>query len=89
MASVYVYILRSSKTGKYYCGQTKNLNERLVRHNQGREKYTKTGTPWTLVHKVELSNRNQAVALERKVKKRGIARFLQDRNLAPDVDRQG
>ncbi|MDD3723564.1 MAG: GIY-YIG nuclease family protein, partial [Lutibacter sp.] len=37
---MFVYILQSELTGKYYCGQTQNLQHRLLRHNNGLEKYT-------------------------------------------------
>ena len=46
----FVYILYSEKTDRYYVGQTQNLDERLVRHNTGRNKSTKPGIPLTLVH---------------------------------------
>jgi putative endonuclease len=42
----YTYILRSKTTGKYYCGQTNNMSDRILRHNSGRNKYTKHGVPW-------------------------------------------
>lgn len=75
---MYVYILKSITTNKYYCGQTKDLENRLNVHNSGRAKYTKHGTPWVLVHQVKVENRKVAVQLERKIKNRGIQRFLED-----------
>ena len=73
---MHVYILYSGSLKKYYVGQTNNLNERIERHNKGREKYTKTGTPWSLVWKRKCENRSEAMQLERKIKKRGASRFL-------------
>ena len=75
---MFVYILKSESTNKYYCGQTKDLDTRFKRHNAGREKYTKSGVPWSLEHKIEVKDRSEAVVLERKIKKRGIKRFLID-----------
>jgi putative endonuclease len=75
---MYVYILQSEKTGRYYCGQTQDLSHRLVRHNHGLEKATKNGTPWKIVHFIEVDSRSEAVRIETKIKKRGFKRFLLD-----------
>ena len=76
----YVYILRSKKTGRYYCGQTVNLARRLSQHNDPDNKFTKTTSrypgPWELVEKYQCDSRSEALKLERKIKKRGIKRFL-------------
>ncbi|MGE5671793.1 MAG: GIY-YIG nuclease family protein [Fibrobacterota bacterium] len=45
----YVYILYSASLGKYYKGQTNDLQNRLYRHNNKQEKATSFGVPWTLV----------------------------------------
>ena len=76
-----IYILKSESTNKYYCGQTKDFDNRLKRHNEGREKYTKSSVPWLLVHKIAVRDRSEGVALERKIKKRGIKRFLADNHI--------
>ena len=78
---MYVYILKSQKTDKYYCGQTKDLNTRLRNHNSGNGKYTKNGVPWMILHQIKVTDRKAAVQLERKIKKRGIRRFLEDNHL--------
>ncbi|QYH39290.1 GIY-YIG nuclease family protein [Algoriphagus sp. NBT04N3] len=36
-----VYILFSERLGKYYVGQTSDLDKRLKRHNSGRERFTR------------------------------------------------
>jgi len=41
-----VYILFSSKTGKYYIGSTDNLEGRLKHHNAGSTSSTKSGAPF-------------------------------------------
>ena len=74
----YTYILFSKKLGKFYVGQTENLTQRIIDHNVGRTKYAKKGIPWKLVYFFELSNRPEAVRLEKKIKSRGIKRFLSD-----------
>jgi putative endonuclease len=49
----YTYILFSEKLNKHYIGQTTNVENRLKRHNNHQEKYTKKGTPWKLLFAIE------------------------------------
>ena len=44
----FVYILFSPKLDKYYVGSTTDLSRRLEEHNRGKERFTKTGIPWSL-----------------------------------------
>lgn len=76
-----VYILYSISLGKYYVGQTRDINNRILQHNSGKGNYTSKGIPWELIHTFECINRSEAVQLELKIKKRGIQRYLQDNNL--------
>ena len=76
-----VYILYSNKRNSYYVGSTGNFIDRLERHNQGRSIYTKTGTPWFLVYKIDFKSRSEALELEKRIKKRGIKRYLLDNNI--------
>ncbi|EAZ80850.1 GIY-YIG nuclease family protein [Algoriphagus machipongonensis] len=71
-----VYILFSDKLGKYYVGQTRDLNSRLSRHNQGRERFTRTGCPWKLIHSIYCNSRSEAMILEKKIKNLGAKRYL-------------
>ena len=64
----YVYIIQSEKDGSYYIGSTKDLAERLERHNQGRSKYTKGKTPWELVYHEEFPDRSSAMKREEEIK---------------------
>jgi putative endonuclease len=73
----FVYILYSPTLDRYYVGQTQDLEERLGRHNSGRNKSTKGGIPWTMVHFQEFSSRNEAMERERKVKNIGSRRYLE------------
>ncbi len=38
----FVYLIESLKNGQYYVGQTQDLEERIKRHNQGRNIYYET-----------------------------------------------
>ena len=73
-----VYILYSKISSKYYVGQTANIDKRLKRHNQGIVPSTKGGAPWELVLQIKVSDRSEALILERKIKKRGAKRYLND-----------
>jgi putative endonuclease len=76
----HVYILQSQKTFKYYCGQTDNLEQRLLRHNSGEVKSTKHGMPWVVVKYVETESRAASMNLERFIKARDIGRWLLENN---------
>src|SRR2546422_5457821 len=61
----YVYVLRSSQTGRRYVGSCENVDERLRRHNAGHSKATRHGIPWILVHSACFTNRAEAARKER------------------------
>ena len=73
-----VYIVYSQKRSRYYVGQTDNIKERLIRHNKGLVPSTKTGVPWNLVFTLKVENRSEALILEKKIKKRGAKRYIED-----------
>ena len=73
-----VYILHSEKHRRYYTGMTSDLAQRLLAHNEARNKSTANGIPWKLVWSSVSLPKTDALSLERKIKKRGAAGFLQD-----------
>ncbi len=77
-----VYILRSETSGRYYCGQTSNLNGRVAQHNDPKYRGSLTTKrfpgPWRVVWERPFATRGEALKLERKIKKRGIGRYLAD-----------
>ncbi|MCA6455767.1 MAG: GIY-YIG nuclease family protein [Chitinophagaceae bacterium] len=76
-----VYILFSVTLQKYYVGQTSQLGNRLDDHNSGKAAFTSKGIPWKIVHYFPCATRSEAVRLEASIKKRGIKRYLQDKNI--------
>ena len=64
----YVYILRSKVNGKFYIGSSRNLEDRIRRHNSGRCAYTKKYLPWKLEYFEIYSTREEAVRRERYLK---------------------
>ena len=61
----YCYVLRSRQTGRRYVGSSKDLSERIRRHNAGDSKATKHGVPWILVHSESFATRSEAAQRER------------------------
>ncbi|HET8574917.1 MAG TPA: GIY-YIG nuclease family protein [Candidatus Paceibacterota bacterium] len=55
-----VYILRN-KIGKIYIGQTKDVNKRVLVHNETGTGYTSKYRPWELVYKEKYSTRSEAM----------------------------
>ncbi|GGE11608.1 GIY-YIG nuclease family protein [Psychroflexus salis] len=45
----YTYILFSEKLNKHYIGQTNHVQNRLKKHNNRYQKFTKKGVPWMLI----------------------------------------
>jgi len=72
----YVYILFSKSSGKYYCGQTNNLYNRILQHNNGESLSTKSSVPWILIGVLVFDNRTEAMKKEKAIKLRGIKRWL-------------
>jgi putative endonuclease len=71
-----VYILQSESTGRYYCGNTDDLERSLRQHNDPEYHGSKTtkrfNGPWQTVWSEEMATRSEAMMRERKIKKRGI-----------------
>ena len=80
----YVYILESRRSNKYYIGQTENLENRLIRHNKGRNISTRSDIPWELRWWKEFDTRSEAIKEEKKLKlikkREGIKRYVIENN---------
>ncbi|MCU0343527.1 MAG: GIY-YIG nuclease family protein [Ignavibacterium sp.] len=63
-----VYIIYSSNTNFYYIGHTNNLDDRLKRHNQNRNKFTKGKGPWEIIVSRSCKSKSEAYQLELKLK---------------------
>ena len=63
-----VYIIYSEKNKMYYIGHTNNLEDRLIRHNSNRNKFTKNKGPWKIIKTVKCSTKSEAYKLELKLK---------------------
>ncbi|MBI9086392.1 MAG: GIY-YIG nuclease family protein [Desulfobacterales bacterium] len=88
----HVYILQSQSTGRYYCGHTDDLARRIHQHNDPDYRGSRTTKvfqgPWELVWSQALEIRGEAMRAERRIKKRGIGRFLKDQSkMRPELSR--
>ena len=72
----YVYILRSLKNGKLYYGHAEDVTIRVERHNACREKYTKSGVPWELIHQESYLTRGEAMKREKYLKKLKSPKYI-------------
>ena len=64
----YTYIIYSKTLDKYYVGHTKDLNERIARHNRGGNKYTSKGQPWEIAYFKNFETKELAYKRERQIK---------------------
>ena len=64
----YLYILESILTKRYYVGCTNNIQKRLIEHNSGKSRYTKTALPWKLIYQECYNNLAEARNREKQIK---------------------
>ena len=72
----FVYILQSQLTGRYYVGQSKNVEERVAYHNANYSKSLKNRGPWKLIHVEKYPTRGEAVRREIQIKKQKDRRYI-------------
>ena len=67
----YVYILKTLRGyyKKSYVGYTKNITERLVKHNKSQGAKSTRGYKWKIVYKKRFSTKSKAMAFEYLLKK--------------------
>jgi len=75
--SFFLYILQSEITGRFYIGQTQNLQERVAYHNADYSRALKNRGPWKLLYSEEFGSRSEAVRRERYIKRQKDRRFIE------------
>ena len=83
-----VYILWSEKLSRYYIGQTENIEERLVKHNtidKDRNDFTQKGIPWNLCFTIDCKSREQAIKIERQIKKMKSKKYIDNLRKYPEM----
>jgi putative endonuclease len=69
----FVYILISLKDKRFYTGLTNNVEKRILQHNNGVVRSTKSRRPFVLIHTESFATRKEAAARE-KFLKSGVGR---------------
>ena len=76
----YVYVLWSEKLKKRYVGSTGDVDKRIIQHKKGKNRFTKGGIPWKLVHKEEYESlslaRKREVFLKSSVGRNWLDNYL-------------
>ena len=68
MPKVFVYLMKSERTGERYVGLTGDMPTRLAAYNAGQNKSTARARPWVLVTLIQFSDESTAARFERYVK---------------------
>jgi putative endonuclease len=74
----YVYIIYSQSKERYYIGYTHDLDLRLIHHNEGWTKSTKSGIPWKLVYSEKFESRSQAMKREKEIKRMKSRQYIEN-----------
>jgi putative endonuclease len=75
----YVYVLRSTRDGKFYVGYTKDVRKRLELHNSGQVESTKRRTPLELIYWEGCINQQDATKREKYLKSSWGKRYIKNR----------
>jgi putative endonuclease len=67
-APCFVYVLLGVSRAVTYVGWTKNLEQRLARHNKGSGARTTRGSQWRLVYAEKHATRGEALSREHALK---------------------
>lgn len=78
-----VYILFSIKLNRFYVGYTSlTIEERLNYHLSNHKGFTAKAKDWEVVWTKIINSKSEALTLEKKIKKRGAKRFIDDSYIA-------
>ena len=73
----YTYILYSESRNRYYIGSTVDLRVRILQHNSGTTKSTKSGIPWKIVYIETFDTYSLAAARESQIKKKKSRKYIE------------
>ena len=77
----YVYLLKNSVSNKLYFGYTTNIRQRVIDHNKGKTRTTKTKGKWILVYYEAYFNKKDATQREWNLKHQGRQRDFLKSNI--------
>ena len=75
----YVYVLLSEKDNQFYTGYSSNLNDRIIRHNEGKVDSTKNRRPLRLIYWEGCLNQQDATRREKYLKSGNGKIYLKNR----------
>ena len=75
----YVYVIQSKKDKQFYTGFTRDLENRIREHNEGRVSSTKERGPFELIYYEACLNEQDALAREKYLKSGMGKRYLKNR----------
>ena len=75
----FVYVLESSKDKNFYVGYSKELKQRVEKHNRGLVPATKQRQPLRLVYYEACLSKNDAIRREKYLKTGWGKRFIKNR----------
>jgi putative endonuclease len=75
----YVYVIQSKKDKQFYTGFTRDLENRIREHNEGRVSSTKERGPFELIYYEACLNEQDALAREKYLKSGMGKRYLRNR----------
>lgn len=82
-----VYIIYAPSIDIFYIGETMDLSKRLEDHNAGvyNHSFTKRADDWELFLNILCSNREQALRIEKHIKKMKSRIYLKNLTLYPEM----
>jgi len=82
----FVYILFSEKLNRFYSGYTSDIENRMVYHQQAEShKFTSNADDWKLYLQIECTSKNQALAIEKHIKKMKSKVYIKNLKTYPEM----
>lgn len=83
----YLYIIYSRKADRYYIGETTDVHQRLIKHNQHyfSGSFTNIAEDWELKLSYEIKEREEALYLEKFIKRMKSRKFIEKIINYPEV----
>jgi putative endonuclease len=73
----YLYIIQNNINQSYYIGHTRNIGERVKRHNEGRSKYTAQKGSWRMIYQEIFQTRGEAMKREKEIKEKKSKKYIE------------
>jgi len=82
-----VYIIYSNDLGKFYVGETSDLNKRLEEHKTGFyvNSFTSKAQDWVLFFQIVCGSKNQAVKIEKHIKNMKSTIYIRNLKKYPEI----